>query len=35
MRADANEGALARLPAAARAAVTERCGPVLGHFGYV
>jgi Sulfotransferase family len=35
MRADANQGALARLPAAARAAVTERCGPVLGHFGYV
>jgi hypothetical protein len=34
MRADANEGALERLPAAARAVIEDRCGPVLAHFGY-
>jgi Sulfotransferase family len=35
MRADANAGALSRLPDATRAAITERCRPVLEHFGYL
>lgn len=34
MRGDANASALARLPAAALAEITARCGPVLSHFGY-
>ena len=35
MRADANAGALARLPAEALAEITARCGAVLAHFGYL
>lgn len=35
MRADANAGALARMPAAALAEATERCRPMLAHFGYL
>jgi hypothetical protein len=35
MRADANAGALGRLPAAAAAEITARCRPVLAHFGYL
>ena len=35
MRADANAGALSRLPEAARTAITERCRPELEHFGYL
>lgn len=35
MRADANAGALDRLPAAAREEIAARCRPVLAHFGYL
>lgn len=34
MRADANAGARARLPEAARAEIAARCAPQLRHFGY-
>ena len=35
MRADANAAATARMPAGALAEITERCRPVLEHFGYL
>ena len=35
MRADANAAATARMPAEALAEITERCRPVLEHFGYL
>jgi hypothetical protein len=35
MRADANAGALARIPAAARAEIEARCATVLARFGYL
>ena len=35
MRADANAGALGRLPPAAAAEITAGCRPVLAHFGYL